>query len=780
LNVQPQHTASPFVDAFVGFSSDNEIVPGGGSPFAADAPFREDHEAVTSETSLILSELYDPSFEQATLEAAAEAAALSWARRDGESPSFELEEARAEQLADEQLRPVAEEMERRLDDLSQQFYDRPLGSVTEAELDGWASELAAKGKALAPSFENLFGGVFKKLKTVVGKGVKAIKAGAKFVGKLALGPLIAQVRKFIRPIIQRVLQLAFDKLPPQFRPWAEKLARSFGVKRPQGLNLPVVSAAAGLPPRAQASVSTATAAQPVDEPPLAQDAAGIQTELDSYLSRLVSAQSESDAELIAHEYLEAANGETDLLPDLAAERERFVDALLEMDTRADPTPAVQRFLPAALLPIKAAIKLAGRGRVMGIISGLIAKLIRNIVGGANARPLADAIVKTGFSLLQLEAGGDGGLSRVGANAVAATVEETARALASAPEHVLEDSELLEAEVLRAFHGAAARNLPPILPVAVYRDQPDLRESRAGGVWALMPVRGRKLYKKYSRVFDVKIPPDTTRWLRLPPGQDFRAHLYELVPGTTLFHVARAERGVRGLGTVGSASRLIPLTLEAASAVLGEPRLAGPSSRRSFAPRVGARYVYLEPKTLPRTAPAQLLLPTQVHLTLDLLRNEARAALFIDEATAQELSLKLRRRLPAGYFVRHLSALLEGGLSPLDRAKVAVIDDAVTPAAAGAKLLDALPQRMHRSLAEHLVDWAGSALADNRQAYVAAFLSATEDPAPGVQVLCTFRNAQGLATVRRALSGGPVSLAEDWFGGAKPDVEVRFQSGPFHA
>jgi hypothetical protein len=427
---------------------------------------------------------------------------------------------------------------------------------------------------------------------------------------------------------------------------------------------------------------------------------------------------------------------------------------------------------------------------MGIVSGLLAKLIQNIVGSSNAKPLADAIVKTGFSLLQLETGdSEAGLSRVGANAVAATVEETARALANAPEHVLEDSELLEAEVLRAFHRAASRNLPPILPATVYRDQPDLRESRAGGVWALMPVRGRKLYKKYSRVFDVKLAPDTARWLSLPSlprgmtsGQEFRAHLYELVPGTTLFHVARAERAVPGLGTVASASRLVPLTLEAASVVLGEPLLAGRqhSSRRSHAPRIGARYLYLEPKTLPRAAPAELLKPTQVHLTLDLLRNEARASLFLDEASAQELALKLRRRLPAGYFVRHVSSLLEAGLTPLDRAKVAVIDDAVAPAASGESLLDALPRRMQRALAERLVDWMGAALAESRQALVGAFLAATEDPAPGVSVLCVFRNAPGLATVRKALTGGAVSLAEDWFGPAKPDVEVRFQSGILHA
>ena len=752
----PPSNASPFVDSFVGFASENEP-SNSTSPFAAESVFHEDNEAATSQSSLIRAELYDPNFDQAVLEAAAETAAYSWVHSEREALTFELDDARAEQLAHEHLKSVTAEMERRLENLRQHFYSRPLGTVTETELDTWASESATDNQALAPSFENLFGTVFKKIKNAVTKGVK-------FIGKLALGPFIAQITKFIRPIIQRVLQLAFDKLPAQLRPLAEKLAQSFGIKRP--------------PQQAAAATASSTATVP----PPAQDASTVQAELDTYLSRLVAADSEADAALIAHEYAEAASGSTPN-HDLATERERFVDALLELDSRDDPTPAVQRFLPAALLPLKAAIQLAGRGRVINFSSGLVAKLIGGIVGKANAKPLSDAIVKMGFNLLQLEAGENkAALNRVGANAIAATVEETARALADAPEHVLDDSELLEAEVLRVFHRAAARNLPPLLPAHLYREQPDLLESPVGGVWALMPVRGRKLYKKYSRVFDVKLTPDTARRLtlpRLPSEQTFRAHLYELVPGTTLFHVARAEHAVPGLGTVCSAGRLLPLTVEAASAIFGAPLLAGQphTSHRSFAPRVGSRYVYLEPPTPTRAAPAP---STQVHLTLDLLRNEALVSLFIDEATAQELALKLRRRLPAGYFVRQLSSLLEAGVASLKKTRLAVIDDAVTPTAAAEALLEVLPRKTQRALSERLVDWVGQALAENRQAHVAAFLAATENPASGVSVRCVFRHAPGLATVRKAMAGGSVSLADDWFNVGKPEVEVRLHAGWFHA
>ena len=302
----PQSNSSPFVDSFVGFASEKEA-PGSASPFATETLFHEDNETVTSQSSLILSELYDPHFDQAALEAAAETAALSWVRREGQALAFELDDARAEQFAHEQLKSVAAEMERRLGELSQRFHDRQFGTVTEAELDTWASESAATNKTLAPSFENLFGTVFKKLKNAVTKGVK-------FIGKLALGPFIGQITKFIRPIIQRVLQLAFDKLPAKLRPLAEKLAQTFGIKRP----------------RAQVATPSEPSSASSDEPPPAQDASAVQTELDTYLSRLVSAESEADAALIAHEYAEAASGETGdpAGPDFATERERFVEALL--------------------------------------------------------------------------------------------------------------------------------------------------------------------------------------------------------------------------------------------------------------------------------------------------------------------------------------------------------------------------------------------------------------------------------------------------------------------
>ena len=164
----------------------------------------------------------------------------------------------------------------------------------------------------------------------------------------------------------------------------------------------------------------------------------------------------------------------------------------------------------------------------------------------------------------------------------------------------------------------------------------------------------------------------------------------------------------------------------------------------------------------------------------MLRNEALVSLFIDEATAQELALKLRRRLPAGYFVRQLSSLLEAGVASLKKTRLAVIDDAVTPTAAAEALLEVLPRKTQRALSERLVDWVGQALAENRQAHVAACLAATENPASGVSVRCVFRHVPGLATVRKAMAGGSVSLADDWFNVGKPEVEVRLHAGWFHA
>ena len=136
----------------------------------------------------------------------------------------------------------------------------------------------------------------------------------------------------------------------------------------------------------------------------------------------------------------------------------------------------------------------------------------------------------------------------------------------------------------AFHEAAAENFPPQLIV------PELHESSAGGTWVAMPLKGRKYYKKYTRVFDVQITPQMAEALKTFGGTTIAAFLKDKLgvaprcrrgststrrcSGTSLARIARLERGVQGLGTAAQSARvqLHPLSPRAAGVLLQQPKL----------------------------------------------------------------------------------------------------------------------------------------------------------------------------------------------------------------
>jgi len=127
--------------------------------------------------------------------------------------------------------------------------------------------------------------------------------------------------------------------------------------------------------------------------------------------------------------------------------------------------------------------------------------------------LSKAIVDAGLRLMMLEATPEDE-SRAAASAVTATVEETVRRVAAAPDYVLDDQELLEGFALEAFEQAAAANLPAVLPEETYRKRPNLGEARRlRGVWVMMPRGRRKRYKKFSRRIPVRLMRTRPRSLK---------------------------------------------------------------------------------------------------------------------------------------------------------------------------------------------------------------------------------------------------------------------------
>ncbi len=87
----------------------------------------------------------------------------------------------------------------------------------------------------------------------------------------------------------------------------------------------------------------------------------------------------------------------------------------------------------------------------------------------------------------------------------ATLEETLVRVASLPNHVLDNQQLLEGFTLEAFEQAAAANLPALFADATYKKRPELLEGGVNASWVMVPLR-RPRYKRCSRTFNVTITP----------------------------------------------------------------------------------------------------------------------------------------------------------------------------------------------------------------------------------------------------------------------------------
>ena len=296
------------------------------------------------------------------------------------------------------------------------------------------------------------------------------------------------------------------------------------------------------------------------------------------------------------------------------------------------------------------------------------------MGPEQAPALSRAVVDAGLKLLSLEMS-EQERSGLAASAVAATVEETVNRVASLPDHILDNQELLEGFALEAFEQAAAANLPAVLSEATYRQRPELLEAGVNAAWILMPLRGRKRYKRCTRPFKVSITPHMAEevesfdgvplsdylqdQLGLPEGEDVEAemYLYEALPGTTIADIARSEAETPGLGASDEAtlSQFHPLTRNAAAILLAKPGLGRVallgSHRRNLA--VGQRLFHLViPGRRPLTIPGgygRRRVRRLFHLivTLDVPQDQIRVCVYLSEVKAQQLAVRLRQQSHAG-------------------------------------------------------------------------------------------------------------------------------------
>lgn len=733
-----------------------------------------------------LNELYDEELDEGLSTLVNEAAAIYETRFSFEQEDPQTIGYQAERLLTQHFAPLVAEAEAMFGSLARELSRRELNNLSEDEIETLVDRYQPSSE-LSPSFEEFLGKLKKAFKKVANKAVDLAKKGISAAAKLGLGPILDKLKALVRPLLKRVIQTAIGKLPTQLQPLARKLAE----------RLPF------LKEFEESHEFTPQAAE-------TGEIAGIQHEFNQQMANLLFAPTEVEQDLeVARVLTEQQAPDTYPLAELDRSRDLFVENLRRLKEGEDPTPHVENFVPAILPALRIGIRLVGRKKVVGFLAGFLGKLIQKFIGPQYAPALSQAIVDAGLRLIQLEATAEDE-SRAAASAVAATVEETVRRVAAAPDYVLENQELLEGFALEAFEQAAAANLPPVLPEETYRKRPDLAEARKlRGTWIMMPRGRRKRYKRFSRRIPIRLAPHKVASLEtfegipveefleeqlgMAPGEEVEAfvHLYEAIPGTRLSDIVRQEETIPKLDTTNEHGQLHPLTREAATLLLGEPELGRDGESRSVidphAPAVGQRFYNLE---IPGKRPLMIPEPggrtkarrsTKLRLVLDFPKNEIRIRLFLSEIRAQEIAVKLRQHAHIGTVASRLGRIVESGVRRAligGFGRLKIVHEAVTPDQwVGA--LRRLPSFVPQVLMGRLQEWVLKGLADHLKQRTEEFIKAAEDTADGVTLVIILGNPPGFPLIRQALKGKVLSPASLKMSDGTPEVKIKITPGYSH-
>lgn len=746
-----------------------------------------------------LGELHDTEFSDAVYEMASEMEDRWISKISDEAAMGDQFFPFATQQAREYIAPLLTETESMIERTARHFTGNNLADHTESEIESFFSELEFNHGSFSPAQEQFFGKIFNKVKSVVKKGVELAKKGISAVGKiLPVNIVLNKLKGLIKPLLDKVLKFAIGKLPKNLQPHAQALAKKF-------LNLEAA------PVTGSADLFTAG------------EVDGIQTEFDERLAELLFTSDENGAYQVVSEY-ESSDSSIEreftyesggiTPPSLESARQQFMKELKALPPGESAAPAIERFLPAAILAlqpiIKMAISIIGRQKVINFLAGLLAKLVGKYVPENVARPLAASIVDVGMTAIGFEVN-ETGASDVAYEAIVDTIQETIHNMGSLDESVINDQEALTMQLLEAFETAAAHNFPP----QYIRE--DLRRSVQPGVWVLKPRKGpRHMYKKFTRIFSITIDPQTAQAvttfkglplanflrdkLSLDPARPIQAkvHLYEGIPGTKLTSIGRFEDlpGLNGSQPYGWV-QLHPLTSQAAALLLKEPVLGKDVDAKFTAKRhrttVGQRFYYLDING------AKLRIPPVDHSThkhhghgkpgtpkpsqsadiqgvLNFVKSEITFSYYFSEEDAKSVVGKLNKNdlLGAAIAIRQsIKTVMNGMMLKNIGNKVKIVHEAVPELylehidnEEGESVLASLAKtaggialggskevltKIIGQLAGKLSGHAYDALANFFKSRAAEFKEAQAQPQDGVTIRISWKNMQGMSAIRTVIS-----------------------------
>ena len=711
----------------------------------------------------LLEELRVPEFEDVIAELVQESAALH-AERGAVFAGETSGASAAAEAVREHLLPLEREADRLLEQLAEMAGDREAGSIGEDEADRLAASFTQV--ELPPGVSPASEEFLKSLRRVAGKAVSAAvglaRKGISAIGKvIPIGAILQRLKGLIKPLLRRVLSVAINRLPLALRPAANRLRQRLLKFEDES----VLAEAEELAELLSADETPAVASLEVLHEDFTMQLADMLMAEDGEALEAFDAETAFEATAQGERSDEAGGS----AGDLDAARIRLIRELGELEDGESPAPAFEEFLPALLPALRIGIRIAGRDRVIRLLAGFLAKPLQRFVGPRLSRPLSTAVIDTGLRLLTLESPNAEDERLAGPAALAAVVEETGRAVL-AEDSEFEDPARLETAATMAFNEAVARNFPPALLKA------DLLELETSGsaraVWVLRP-RGYS-YKKYTRIFETTVTPQIAASVTSFGGTRLdaqlrasgaalparaRVHLYEALPGNILSRIAALEKHVPGMDW----RQLHPLTVQAATALLGEPGLGKDVGPRFTANRnmiaTGQRFYFLEAAGRPGGGGGggggriiQQSPPSQAFVELNGRpgKNWIRLYIFISEPEAQAIASRIRKgdttamvlalRAAWGAAIRSVMS------SPTSRVRILseaspMLEQQVAAAAAG------IASKVAEMVVGKLLDAAVRLGTDYAKLKAGHFADAADAPALGVTVVLTFP-VPGLGAVLR--------------------------------
>ncbi len=573
-----------------------------------DSPFSRTYEAIATNNDLtpageefvdFLGELEDSEFKESLYELADEVEDTWRSKVSNEIAMGPGYIPFATQQAREYFSPLIKELESMIDKTSQHFSGNNLADHSETEVDTFFETIEFNHNQFSPAQEQFFGKIFKKVKSVVKKGIDLAKKGVSVVGKFLPSHIILnKLKGLLKPLLDKVLKFAIGKLPKNLQPFAHTFAKKF------------------------LKLETSDGESFIQN----EDGLGaIQTELDNTIAQLVFSPTETEADNAISNYetsfesIERLNNyevglDTTNALSLDAARQQFINELKSLQPGESPAPAIERFLPVAIMAIKPIIKMAikiiGRPKIINFLAGLLSKLVSKYVPENVAKPLAAGIIDVGLKIIGFEVH-ETGKSDLAYEAIATTIEETIENLEDINETEFNDNEALTMHLLEAFEQAAANNFPP------QYIKEELRPTKQKATWINLPKSTPvKFYKKFTHVYDITIDAQTSNSVKifrglplanflrdkygLDPSKPIKAkvHIYEAKLNSRLSLISKFENlpGLNGRQPK-AWIQLLPLTKQASNLLLKEPSLGKDIASKHLATRFktlpGQRFYFLE-------------------------------------------------------------------------------------------------------------------------------------------------------------------------------------------